>query len=157
VTSASRILPDGRQHAGYGEIQADPYSSSRLMDTFEKELALEKQHLSPDDFEGPDGAQPGHPLYRSGVEGEVPCLSDAEGVPVEKNALLVKRSWTSFQTAETVSQLRIGFCSRNLQVAMVGDGSPRPGNTGRLRKFELRRSLSAEREEAGASGESHGC
>jgi sporulation protein YhbH len=51
VTSASRILQMGVSMLGYGEIQADPYSSSRLMDTFEKELSLDKQHLSPDDFE----------------------------------------------------------------------------------------------------------
>jgi uncharacterized sporulation protein YeaH/YhbH (DUF444 family) len=51
VTSVSRILQMGVNMLGYGEIQADPYSSSRLMDTFEKELSLDKQHLSPDDFE----------------------------------------------------------------------------------------------------------
>jgi uncharacterized protein len=51
VTSVSRILQMGVNMLGYGEIQADPYSSSRLMDTFEKELSLEKRHLSPDDFE----------------------------------------------------------------------------------------------------------
>jgi sporulation protein YhbH len=61
VTSASRILQMGVNMLGYGEIQADPYSSSRLMDTFEKALSLEKRHLSPDDFEiltGTDSATP---------------------------------------------------------------------------------------------------
>jgi sporulation protein YhbH len=62
VTSVSRILQMGVSMLGYGEIQADPYSSSRLMDTFEKELSLDKQHLSPDDFEVLMGTNPAVPF-----------------------------------------------------------------------------------------------
>jgi sporulation protein YhbH len=62
VTSVSRILQMGVNMLGYGEIQADPYSSSRLMDTFERELSLEKRHLSPDDFEILTGSDPATPF-----------------------------------------------------------------------------------------------
>jgi len=86
VTSVSRILQMG-QHAGLWEIQADPYSSSRLMDTFEKELSLDKQHLSPDDSSSDGSNSPS--LYRSGVKGKVSRLSDAERVPEERETLLV--------------------------------------------------------------------
>ncbi len=51
VASAKRILQLGVNMLGYGEIQADPYSASRLMSTFEKEFQLEKNQLDPDDFE----------------------------------------------------------------------------------------------------------
>jgi uncharacterized sporulation protein YeaH/YhbH (DUF444 family) len=51
VASAKRILQCGVNMLGYGEIQADPYSASRLMSTFEKEFQLEKSQLDPDDFE----------------------------------------------------------------------------------------------------------
>jgi hypothetical protein len=62
VTSVSRILQMGVNMVGYGEIQADPYSSSRLMDTLEKELSLEKQHLNPDDFEVLTGSNSATPF-----------------------------------------------------------------------------------------------
>ncbi len=46
---------------GYGEIQTDSYSASCLMDTFERELDLEKHDSSTSDFEifsGKDQATP---------------------------------------------------------------------------------------------------
>ncbi len=61
AASVKRMLRMGVNMLGYGEIQADPYSSSRLMDTFEKELSLQKRHLGSDDFEiltGSDAAAP---------------------------------------------------------------------------------------------------
>jgi hypothetical protein len=36
---------------GYGEIQADPYSSSQLMDVFEREFNLKKHEFREIDFE----------------------------------------------------------------------------------------------------------
>ncbi len=51
AASAKRILQLGVNMLGYGEIQADPYSSSQLMNTFEKELQLDKHQLGPEDFE----------------------------------------------------------------------------------------------------------
>jgi len=50
VASARRILQLGVNMLGYGEIQADPYSSSRLMDAFEKELNLKKNYSRATDF-----------------------------------------------------------------------------------------------------------
>jgi len=51
VASAQRLLQMGVSMLGYGEIQADPYNASRLMDTFEKELHLEKREMDPSSFE----------------------------------------------------------------------------------------------------------
>lgn len=61
VASAKRLLELGIGMLGYGEIQADPYNASRLMDTFESELHLEKRTTGPDDFQvlaGTDQAIP---------------------------------------------------------------------------------------------------
>jgi hypothetical protein len=46
---------------GYGEIQADQYMASNLMETFGKELHLEKHHYQGSDFEtffGTDESMP---------------------------------------------------------------------------------------------------
>jgi hypothetical protein len=51
VASAKRLLQMGINMLGYGEIQADPYSASRLMEAFEKELQLEKQEADSANFE----------------------------------------------------------------------------------------------------------
>jgi uncharacterized sporulation protein YeaH/YhbH (DUF444 family) len=51
VASAKRLLEMGVSMLGYGEIQADPYSASRLMDTFESELRLEKRTPGPEEFQ----------------------------------------------------------------------------------------------------------
>lgn len=51
VASARRLLDLGVNMLGYGEIQADPYSMSRLMDTFQSELDLEKRPINGGDFE----------------------------------------------------------------------------------------------------------
>jgi len=61
VASARKLLQLGVNMLGYGEIQADSYSNSCLMDAFEKELRLEKQQYMGDDFElfsGKDEATP---------------------------------------------------------------------------------------------------
>ncbi len=61
VASARKLLQLGVNMLGYGEIQADSYSNSCLMDAFEKELRLEKQSYIGDDFElfsGKDEATP---------------------------------------------------------------------------------------------------
>jgi hypothetical protein len=61
VASARKLLQLGVNMLGYGEIQADSYSNSCLMDAFEKELQLEKQRYIGDDFElfsGKDEATP---------------------------------------------------------------------------------------------------
>jgi len=50
VASAKKLLQLGVNMLGYGEIQADPYNASRLMDSFEKELHLETRHTGTDDF-----------------------------------------------------------------------------------------------------------
>ncbi len=50
VASTKKLLQLGVNMLGYGEIQADPYNASRLMDTFEKELHLETRHIGTDDF-----------------------------------------------------------------------------------------------------------
>ena len=51
AASARRILQLGVNMLGYGEIQADPYSASQLMTTFEQEFQLEKHRFGEDDFE----------------------------------------------------------------------------------------------------------
>jgi hypothetical protein len=51
VLSARRLLNLGINMLGYGEIQADPYSSSHLMDAFERELRLERKRFAGTDFE----------------------------------------------------------------------------------------------------------
>jgi uncharacterized sporulation protein YeaH/YhbH (DUF444 family) len=51
VASAKRLLQQDVSMLGYGEIQADPYSASRLMDTFQSELQLGKRSLGPGGFE----------------------------------------------------------------------------------------------------------
>ncbi|MGE5840094.1 MAG: hypothetical protein ACM34H_09175, partial [Deltaproteobacteria bacterium] len=61
VASARKLLRLGVNMLGYGEIQADSYSNSCLMDAFEKEFHLEKQRYFRDDFEllsGKDDATP---------------------------------------------------------------------------------------------------
>ncbi len=61
VASAKRLLQLGVNMLGYGEIQADQYSSSHLMYTFERELHLEKHRFGTSDFEvfsGKDQATP---------------------------------------------------------------------------------------------------
>jgi sporulation protein YhbH len=61
VASAKRLLRMGVNMLGYGEIQTDQYSSSSLMDSFERELDLERQDDRTDDFEvfaGKDSATP---------------------------------------------------------------------------------------------------
>ena len=61
ATSARRLLQLGVSMLGYGEIQTDSYSASCLMNTFERELHLEKHHSATSDFEiffGKDQATP---------------------------------------------------------------------------------------------------
>ncbi|NIO05853.1 MAG: DUF444 family protein [Proteobacteria bacterium] len=61
VASAKRLLDLGVNMLGYGEIQADAYSASTLMNTFEKELDLEKHEVGPNDYEiltGKDQTKP---------------------------------------------------------------------------------------------------
>jgi len=62
VSSARRLLQLGVNMLGYGEIQADPYSSSRLMATFEREFHLEKPHFRPGEFEIFSGTDPATPF-----------------------------------------------------------------------------------------------
>ena len=61
AASARRLLQSGVNMLGYGEIQTDAYSASRLMDTFEKEFRLERYEVGSADFEflsGKDSATP---------------------------------------------------------------------------------------------------
>jgi sporulation protein YhbH len=61
VASAKNLLKMGVNMLGYGEIQADSYSNSCLMDAFEREFHLIKHHYVGDDFEifsGRDEATP---------------------------------------------------------------------------------------------------
>ncbi len=51
VASSKKLLQVGVNMLGYGEIQADPYSSSQLMYAFEQEFHLKRRHLGPSDFE----------------------------------------------------------------------------------------------------------
>jgi uncharacterized sporulation protein YeaH/YhbH (DUF444 family) len=51
VASARKLMQMGVNMLGYGEIQADLYTSSRLMATFAKELHVERRRLSGNDFE----------------------------------------------------------------------------------------------------------
>jgi sporulation protein YhbH len=61
ITAAKRLLDMGVNMVGYGEIQADPYNASRLMDAFERELHLEKRSTDGSNFEilsGPNDSTP---------------------------------------------------------------------------------------------------
>ena len=61
LRSVRRLLQLDINMLGYGEIQADLYVSSRLMDVFERELHLEKRHVGTTDFEvlsGTDASTP---------------------------------------------------------------------------------------------------
>ncbi len=61
AASAKKLLHLDVSMLGYGEIQADPYNTSVLMSTFEKELGLEKQDTGKEDYEvllGRDSATP---------------------------------------------------------------------------------------------------
>jgi len=51
AASAKRLLQLGVSMLGYGEIQADPYSNSQLMDLFAKELNLERREVGTSDFQ----------------------------------------------------------------------------------------------------------
>ncbi len=51
VAAAGKLLKTGINMLGYGEIQADEYSSSQLMNLFERELNLKRRHLGSSDFE----------------------------------------------------------------------------------------------------------
>lgn len=51
VASARRLFQSGVNVLGYGEIQADPYTSSQLMDVFEREFNLKKHQFRGKDFE----------------------------------------------------------------------------------------------------------
>ena len=62
AASARRLMQVGVNMLGYGEIQADQYSSSRLMDTFEEELHLEKDYFRNNDFEVLSGKDPATPF-----------------------------------------------------------------------------------------------
>jgi sporulation protein YhbH len=61
VTSAKRLMDLGVNMLGYGEIRAELYPVSRLMDTFARMLQLRNRQFSDSDFEvffGPDGSTP---------------------------------------------------------------------------------------------------
>jgi hypothetical protein len=62
VASAKRLLQLGVNMLGYGEIQADPYSSSRLMDAFAREFHLQKHRVITTDFEVFSGTDPATPF-----------------------------------------------------------------------------------------------
>ena len=51
LASAGKLMQLGINMLGYGEIQADLYSTSRLMETFAEELHLEKRFVDESDFE----------------------------------------------------------------------------------------------------------
>ena len=88
VVSARRLLQLGVSMLGYGEIQADPYSTSRLMDTFEKELRLERHHYVVGDFEALSGEDASTPFMGA-------ILKDKSHVYLALREFLRKeRSWT---------------------------------------------------------------
>jgi sporulation protein YhbH len=61
VASAERLIDLGVNMLGYGEIRADLYPVSRLMDTFAKMLHLSNRHFPDSEFEvffGPDACTP---------------------------------------------------------------------------------------------------
>jgi uncharacterized sporulation protein YeaH/YhbH (DUF444 family) len=61
VASARRLMQLGINMLGYGEIQADQYTASRLMETFAKEFHLETrnlQRIDMDIFSGTDASTP---------------------------------------------------------------------------------------------------
>jgi hypothetical protein len=62
AVSAKKLLQMGISMLGYGEIQADPYSSSRLMRTLQQELNLERETFLMDDFELYTGRNPAVPF-----------------------------------------------------------------------------------------------
>jgi hypothetical protein len=51
LASANRLMQMGINMLGYGEIQADLYSASLLMETFAEELHLESRYVDGSDFE----------------------------------------------------------------------------------------------------------
>ena len=51
VTSAKRLMQLGVNMLGYGEIRADLYTTSRLMQTFVEEFHFNKRHFQDSDFE----------------------------------------------------------------------------------------------------------
>jgi sporulation protein YhbH len=51
MASAKRLMQQGINLLGYGEIHTDPYTTSRLMDTFARELHLDRGQPYRDDFE----------------------------------------------------------------------------------------------------------
>lgn len=60
--SARRLFQLGVNMLGYGEIQADPYTASHLMDVFEREFALKKHRFRGKDFEFFTSADPAIPF-----------------------------------------------------------------------------------------------
>jgi sporulation protein YhbH len=61
TASSRRLFQLGVNMLGYGEIQADPYTSSHLMDVFEREFHLSKHRFRGKEFEyftSPDPAVP---------------------------------------------------------------------------------------------------
>ena len=51
VASVKRLMQMGINMLGYGEIRADLYTTSHLMETFAEELHIKKRHLYETDFE----------------------------------------------------------------------------------------------------------
>lgn len=62
VAAAKRLLQLDVNMLGYGEIQADPYSSSRLMESFREELNLKRRYPGASDFEVFSGKDPKTPF-----------------------------------------------------------------------------------------------
>lgn len=62
VASVSRLLRLGVNMLGYGEIQADPYGSSGLMNALEEAFHLEKGRSGADDFDLLSGQDPATPF-----------------------------------------------------------------------------------------------
>jgi uncharacterized sporulation protein YeaH/YhbH (DUF444 family) len=62
AASARRLMQLGVNMLGYGEIQTDQYSSSRLMDTFAEELHLKKDYSRINEFEVFSGKDPATPF-----------------------------------------------------------------------------------------------
>jgi uncharacterized sporulation protein YeaH/YhbH (DUF444 family) len=61
VASAKRLMKMGISMLGYGEIRADLYATSRLMESFAEELNIKRQRFDETDFEtfiGTDDATP---------------------------------------------------------------------------------------------------
>ncbi|MBW2059430.1 MAG: DUF444 family protein [Deltaproteobacteria bacterium] len=62
VASAKRLLQMGVSMLGYGEIQADPYNASRLMESFGSELDLEERQIGTGGFKVLSGKDPATPF-----------------------------------------------------------------------------------------------